>query len=267
MLLRSLCVEYQSPTRHALEVSGQELHHHGSRRQVLRIGHQRRRANPLDPAIKRDDGVGGDIERAGHDGRHLLPGLADRVVDMVDWVRGPGMVEDEVGADAGVVIDGDPLEHAVEVGPGAEVLRGLDEEGKVLGGVPEAALGGAGDPARANNHGAKEARVLVEGLVQHTLAHPLGLGVAAGNRGLEGNAALENAGQPGMTDDIDGRDELKADLSAVAGDGCFPCQVQQVSHALKLRLKAGDWPCSAHGPGVVHNVCDALHKPSVLMRR
>jgi len=177
------------------------------------------------------------------------------------------MVEDEVDADVDAVVDENPLEHAVEVEPGAEVLRGLDKEDKVLDEVPEAALGGVGDLARANNHGAKEARVLVKGLVQHTLAHPLGLDVAVGNRGLEGNAALENAGQAEMADHVDGRDELKADLSAVADDGCFTCQVQQVSHALKLRLKAGDWTRSAHGPGVVHNVCDALHKPSVLMRR
>ena len=139
MLEGLLCVQNEPSARHSPVVATQEVHECGGGIIPLRG-----RAYASDPLVKRDQI--GDIERVGQDGVHLAPGLADWVIDVVDRIGCAGRKE-EVGESGRDVVDGRPVEGAVDVGKGIQRLRRLDQAAKVFHGVPIAARFGAGNLA------------------------------------------------------------------------------------------------------------------------
>jgi hypothetical protein len=107
MLTSLLRIQHQASTRHAQVVAVEELEKRSSRVVALRgITHA------LEPVFKRDEIR--NIEGVGQDGVDGFPGLADRVLDVVDGV-GLSFGEDEIGQAGGDVIDRGPEDCALSV--------------------------------------------------------------------------------------------------------------------------------------------------------
>lgn len=118
MLQSLLTIQHKPTTAHPQEIVIEEVQQSGGWiilwRSILHL---------FEPIFESDDVV--DMQSFCDNFRHVGPGLADRIFDVVDGVRGV-VGEHEIGKGAGDVVDRGPEEAPVEVGEGVEGLRTFD---------------------------------------------------------------------------------------------------------------------------------------------
>jgi len=105
-------------------------------------------------------------------------------------------------------------------------------------------------------------------LIQHALAHELGVPVAVGQHRVDCHALFRDErvarAQRVVADGADRRDELQAHFrslrraaaaaAAAAALGDFPREFDELLHRFELGLEGLDRAGDAHRPGVVHDV-------------